>query len=111
MDLPDHEVEQIVSANARRMRSFADLNTAVLIENVRLCRQQGFASHDCRLLKDVSGVAVPVTDTNGQVIGAISITATAPVLESEVIYEILAKLRREALHIQALLPKDKGKPA
>ncbi len=108
MGLPDHEVEQIVSANARRMRSFADLNTSMLIESVRLCRQQGFASHDWRLLKGVSGVAVPLADASGQVLGAISITATMPTLETEVIYEILAKLRREALHIQTLLGRGHG---
>ena len=108
MGLTNQEVELIVSANARRMRSFADLNTSMLIEIVRLCREQGFASHDRRLLKGVSGVAVPLADAKGQVLGAISITASMPTLATEVIYEILATLRREALHIQALLGRGQG---
>lgn len=108
MVLPDDEVEQLVSANARRLRSFADLNTAMLIEIVRICRQQGFAFHDERLLKGMSGVAVPVADNSGKILGAISITAMVPILESEVIYEVVARLRREAAHIQALLVKDVG---
>ena len=108
MGLPDDEVEQLVNANARRLRSFADLNTAMLIEIVRVCRQQGFAYHDERLLKGVSGVAVPVADNSGKILGAICITAMVPILESEVIYEVVARLRREAAKIQVLLVKDVG---
>jgi DNA-binding IclR family transcriptional regulator len=106
--LLDEEVEQIVTANARRLRTFADVNTKMLLESVRLCRQQGFASHDERLLKGVSGVAVPVTDSSGLVLGAISISALTPRIEQESLYEIVAKLRREAKIIQQLIVNDLG---
>ncbi len=106
--LPDAEVEQIVMANARRLRTFADVNTKMLLESVRLCRQQGFASHDERLLKGVSGVAVPVTDNSGLILGAISISALLPRIEQELLYEIVAKLRREAKIIQTLIVNDVG---
>lgn len=108
MNLPDEEVEQLVNANASRLRTFAEVNTKMLLEIVRLCRRQGFASHDARLLKGVSGVAVPLTDASGEILGAISISALLPKLEQESLYEIVARLRREATHIQALLVKDVG---
>lgn len=108
MNLPDAEVEHLVDANARRLRTFAELNTQMLLEIVRLCRRQGFASHDERLLKGVSGVAVPVTDVTGETLGAISISALVPKLEQESLYEIVARLRREASHIQTMLTKDVG---
>ena len=108
MSLPDEEVEQIVNTNAGRLRTFADVNTKMLLEIVRLCRRQGFASHDARLLKGVSGVAVPLTNMSGEILGAISISALLPVLEQEFLYEVVARLRREAAHIQALLVKDVG---
>ncbi len=106
--LPDAEVEQIVVANARRLRAFADVNTRMLLESVRLCREQGFASHDERLLKGVSGVAVPVTDSSGVILGALSISALLPRIEQESLYEIVAKLRREAKIIQGLIVNDVG---
>ena len=108
MNLPDDEVEQIVMSNARRLRTFADVNTRMLLESVRMCRQQGFASHDERLLKGVSGVAVPLTDNGGLILGAISISALLPRIDQEKLYEIVAKLRREARIIQSLLLKDVG---
>lgn len=108
MSLPDEEVERIVAVNARRLRTFADVNTKMLLETVRLCRRQGFASHDERLLKGVTGVAVPLVDNVGEILGAVSISALLPKLENEVLYEIVARLRREALHIQGLLMKDVG---
>lgn len=108
MNLPDEEVEHLVNVNAGRLRTFAELNTKMLFEIVRLCRRQGFAAHDERLLKGVSGVAVPVTDDSGETLGAISISALVPKLEQESLYEIVARLRREASHIQTLLMKDVG---
>ncbi len=106
--LPDAEVEQIVMANARRLRAFAEVNTNMLLESVRLCRQQGFASHDERLLKGVSGVAVPITDNSGLILGALSISALVSRIDQEALYEIVAKLRREAKIIQTLIVNDVG---
>lgn len=108
MILPDEEVERIVVLNARRLRTFADVNTKILMETVSLCRRQGFAYHDERLIKGVSGVALPLIDGVGEILGALSISALLPKLESEVIDEIIARLRPEALHIQGLLMKDVG---
>jgi len=108
MSLPDVEVEQIVLSNARRLSTFADVNTRMLLECVRVCRLQGFASHDERLLKGVSGVAVPLRDSGGLILGALSISALLPRIQPEDLYEIVAKLRKEALIVQGLLLTDVG---
>jgi DNA-binding IclR family transcriptional regulator len=106
--LEDVEVEQIVLSNARRLRSFGDINTRMLLESVKICRERGFASHDERLLSGVSGVAVTITDGGGEVLGAISISALQPRLSNEELYEIVSKLRREAKIIQGLIGNDVG---
>lgn len=107
-NLSDEEVSQIVTANARRIRKYADINTGILLENVNLCRQRGFAYHDHRLLNGVSGIAVPITDESGLILGAISISSFAPSIEHELTYEIVAKLRKEAKIIQSLIVTDIG---
>lgn len=108
MHLPDQEIEHLVHVNAGRLRTFADVNTKMLLEIVRMCRRQGFVSHDARLLKGVSGVAVPLMDASGEILGALSVSALLPKLEPESLYDILARLRREAAHIQGLLVRDVG---
>lgn len=108
MSLPDEEVERIVVVNARRLRNFADVNTKTLLETVLLCRRQGFASHDERLLKGVCGVAVPLFDNVGEILGALSISALLPKLNDEAVLDIVASLRYEATHIYGLLSKDAG---
>lgn len=108
MSLEDNEVEKIVMSNARRFKNYAPINIQMLLEWVRISRQQGFASHDERLLKGVSGAAVLVTDSSGTILGAISISALLPKLDPAVLYDIVSTLRREAKIIQGLLTKDIG---
>lgn len=106
--LSDVEVEQIVLANARRLRKFGDINTKMLLESVKICRERGFAYHDERLLHGVSGVAMTVCDSDQVTLGAISISALQPRMGSEKLYAIAAKLRREVEIIQALVISDVG---
>ena len=108
MNLPDSEVLDIVMKNVRRLRSFADLNIETLLESVKLCRSQGFASHDEHLLRDHSGVAVPITDVAGHILGAISITASLPRISQEKLYEIVSILNKESKNIKSLLSNDIG---
>lgn len=108
MNLPDDEVTKIVMKNARRLRSFADMNISTLLESVKLCRSQGFASHDERILRGHSGAAVPITDVAGNILGAISITAVVPSISQEELYGIISILRKEAKNIRSLLSDDIG---
>jgi DNA-binding IclR family transcriptional regulator len=108
MNLPDNEVSNIVMKNARRLRSFADVNIATLLESVKLCRSQGFASHDERLLRGHSGAAVPIIDVAGHILGAISITVASPRISQEELYEIVSTLQKESKNIKSLLSDDIG---
>jgi DNA-binding IclR family transcriptional regulator len=108
MHLPDDEVSNIVMKNARRLRSFADMNISTLLESVKLCRSQGFASHDERILRGHSGAAVPITDVAGNILGAISVTVVAPSISQEELYEIISILRKESKNIKTLLSDDIG---
>lgn len=108
MHLSDDEVLKIVMKNARRLRSFADTNTSTILENVKLCRSQGFASHDQRILRGHSGAAVPILDVAGNILGAISITVAAPSIPQQELYEIISILRKESKNIKTLLSSDIG---
>jgi DNA-binding IclR family transcriptional regulator len=108
MLLQDEEVSSIVMKNARRLRSFADMSTTTLLESVKLCRQQGFASHDERLLRGHSGVAVPIIDSSGHVLGAISVTIPSPSIPIEKLYEVVSALQKEAKTIKSILRDDIG---
>lgn len=108
MNLPDSEVTNIVMKNVRRLRSFADMNIETLLESVKLCRSQGFASHDERLLRGHSGVAVPIIDVAGHTLGAISITSDSPRISQEKLYEIVSILQKESQNIKSLLRDDIG---
>ena len=108
MLLPDEEVSSIVMKNARRLRSFADTSVITLLESVKLCRVQGFASHDEHLLRGHSGAAVPITDAAGHVLGAISATAPLPRIPSEKLYEVVSVLQKEAKIIKSILIDDIG---
>jgi len=108
MHLPDNEVSNIVMKNARRLRSFADMNISTLLESVKLCRSQGFASHDERILRGHSGAAVPIIDVAGNILGAISVTVAAPRVSQEELYEIISILRKESKNIKSLLSDDIG---
>lgn len=108
MNLPDDEVAKIVMKNARRLRSFADMNISTLLESVKLSRLQGFASHDERLLRGHSGAAVPIIDEVGHILGAISITVITPSISQEKLYEIISILQKEAKNIKTLLRGDIG---
>jgi DNA-binding IclR family transcriptional regulator len=108
MSLPDNEVTNIVMKNVRRLRSFADMNIETLLESVKLCRSQGFASHDECLLRGHSGVAVPIIDVAGHTLGAISITSDSPRISQEKLYEIVSILQKESQDIKSLLRDDIG---
>ncbi len=108
MLLPDEEVSSIVMKNARRLRSFAEMSTKTLLESVKLCRAQGFASHDERLLRGHSGVAVPIIDSSGHVLGAISVTIPSPSIPNEKLYEVVSFLQKEAKNIKSILKEDIG---
>lgn len=108
MSLEDREMEKIVTANLRRYKSYAPVSAQMLLERVRLSRQQGFASHDERLLRGVSGAAVQVTDAGGIVLGAISVSALLPTLDDSALQNIVSRLSRETKIIQGLLTQDVG---
>jgi DNA-binding IclR family transcriptional regulator len=106
--LNDDEVSQVVMSNARRLRTFADVNVGMLLKQANICREQGFATHDESLLRGVSGVAICLSDSHGVVVGAISISALVPRLEKAEVTEILKALRAEARVIEKLLRHDLG---
>ena len=55
-----------------------------------------------------SGVAVPITDVAGHILGAISITASLPRISQEKLYEIVSILNKESKNIKSLLSNDIG---
>lgn len=106
MLLKDDEVSEVVRKNTLRLRSFADMNIKTLLDRVKLCKMQGFAYHDESLLTGHSGAAVPISDSAGNVLGAISITATVPSIPQDELKAIISLLKKESKIIKNLIKED-----
>jgi len=106
MLLKDDEVTDIVRKNTLRLRSFADMNIKTLLDRVKLCKIEGFAYHDESLLTGHSGAAVPISDSKGTILGAISVTAAVPCIPQEELKVIINMLKKESKKIKLLIKDD-----
>jgi len=106
MLLKDDEISDIVKKNTLRLRSFADMNIKTLLDRVKLCQAQGFAYHDESLLTGHSGAAVPLYDSSGNILGAISVTVPAPSIPQEELEDIVSLLKKESKKIGSLIKEN-----
>lgn len=102
MSLPDAEIESIVTANCKRLASFGDINVPQLLQVVKSSQENGYASHDGRLIRGISGVGLLVRNSVGAPLGAVSVSVVADTIPRERVQEILLLLRKEVRVIQNL---------
>lgn len=105
MALPDAEAETIVAANGKRLATFGKLNVPTLLEVVKASREAGYAIHDGRLLRGISGIGLLIRNSSGTPLGAISVSVIADSIPPSRVQEILLLLKREVRVIQNLLLK------
>lgn len=108
MALPDAEIETIVSANSKRLAAFGNVNAPTLLQIVRASQKAGYAIHDGRLIRGISGVGLLIRNSAGTPLGAISVSVVADSILPVRVQEILPLLRKEVRVIQNLLYEAKG---
>jgi DNA-binding IclR family transcriptional regulator len=73
--LPDAAVRDIVRRNSRRLTAFPTYSVDTLLTLVDQTRRQGYAFNDGRILRGMSGIALPILGARQQPLAAISIAA------------------------------------
>lgn len=102
--LPDHELEQVLAANAEVLaENYPRHAPSVLRELVRETRAKGYALNPGMLLPGSWGLGVAIRGADGRVIGALSIAAIESRLGELRQREIGALLKREAAWIETRL--------
>jgi DNA-binding IclR family transcriptional regulator len=102
--LPDHEVDEVLAANAKVLAMRYPQHLApVLRKLVQETRAKGYALNPGMLLPGSWGVGVPIRATDGRPIGALSIAAIESRLSEARQREIVMLLKKEATWIETRL--------
>lgn len=114
--LPDDEIERILATQASMRASFA-IDEPTLRELIAQTRRLGYAFNDLHVfpglgtIADMSGIAMPVCHKDGRPFAAISVVAVSSRMMSPRRENIVAGLRQEVAHIEAMLRGDKAPSA
>ena len=102
--LPDHEVEEVIAANAEVLaEKYPNHQPSVLRTLIRETRAKGYALNPGLILPSSWGVGVPIRGVDGRPIGALSIAAIESRLSEARQPEIASLLKKEATWIEMRL--------
>ena len=102
--LPDHEVVEVLAANAEVLaEKYPNHPPSVLRTLVQETREKGYALNPGLLLPSSWGVGVPIRGADGRPIGALSIAAIESRLSEARQREIASLLKKEATWIEMRL--------
>ncbi|WP_246013333.1 IclR family transcriptional regulator [Pigmentiphaga humi] len=93
--LPPDEAGHICDVNAARLPPDGPSMEAIRTR-VRAARSNGYAYSEVGVLRGTRAVAVPVTDTNGNVIAALSVAAMAERLKEPKLPQVIDAMRQKA---------------
>lgn len=108
MGLPDAEVDDILAANARRLRRFAGLDAKTLKSMVVRARHLGYALNDRQATPGAVSIGLPLANRYGPPVAAISIGAIALRMGSARQRQLAAILRQEIKIVEPLLREATG---
>jgi DNA-binding IclR family transcriptional regulator len=101
--LPDPEVERIVDAHLATIAELSGLDRAAMLHLVERTRSNGYAYNAGLSVRGLDAMAVAVRDVHGAPLGAISIAAVAPRLESDRGDMVVRWLKDETFALEATL--------
>jgi DNA-binding IclR family transcriptional regulator len=99
----DDEIEATIAANDGRLASYRHFDPTGLRRFVATTRRQRYAFIDGLLVEGMSAVGVPLCDTQGRPVAALSIAAISSRLAAGKRRDIVAKLQEHARRIEAQL--------
>jgi len=105
---PEQQVERIIRANKRRYLDYNNRTAEWVRAQVPLVREQGFAISESNVIPGAAAVGVPILNSEGWAVAAISLTAIAQRLGQSRREEI-ARLIKSEIAALDWLPED-GQP-
>ena len=112
--LPDDELEHVVKANLRELKTYAAkgavLDEAWLRNAVSLARRRGHSLVQDTFIPGMAAVGMPII-ARGVPVGALSVAAITDRLQEERRAKVVAALQKEVRAIETLLSKAALRPA
>lgn len=106
---PDEDVELIVSEDADRREPFG-ISTQLLTEMISRTRDSGFALIEGHLIPGMSGLAVPIRDSKGSAVAALSVAAITTRLSGDRLAEVTTGLKSAAERVEKGASRVLSKP-
>ncbi|XOC80494.1 IclR family transcriptional regulator [Microvirga sp. M2] len=97
--LPEDERETIIRFNVPRLLDRGGFDEVGLRMEIETVRRTGFASLNTGLIPGMAGVGVPILDTEGRAVAALSIGTLSNRLEGDRLPLVVALLQKEAREI------------
>jgi DNA-binding IclR family transcriptional regulator len=97
--LPDDEIELILKHNATRLEEFDGYDVAYVRKAIAKSRRNGFAYVDGRIIPGMNALGVPVYDSAGNVVAALSLAAIADRVSGDRIAGLVKLLKKEAVRL------------
>jgi DNA-binding IclR family transcriptional regulator len=94
--LPPGEREEVIRFNLPRLIDMSPIDEVFLRTEIEKAQRLGFSASETGVLPGMTGVAVPIFDTNGNVVAALSIGTLSERLTPERKAAVIDCLRREA---------------
>lgn len=91
--LPDQQVERIITLHAAAYPKLS-IQAEQVRTLVKQSRKLGYALNDGLMLKGISGLGIPISDTAGNIVAAISITAISSRMKEPRARELVAMVRQ-----------------
>jgi len=107
--LPEEEREEVIRHNVPRLPGTGHIDGVYLRTEIAKVRRQGYADTNSGLIEGMGGVGVPVFDSRGAVVAALSIGTLTARLKGERLQVVVDLLRREATALASQInPFDRG---
>ena len=97
--LPEAEQEEVMRFNVPRIRHMGHLDEVFLRTEAARARAQGYSNTNSGLIEGMAGVGVPVFDSNGRVVAALSVGTISSRLSADRLPVVVDLLQREAKRI------------
>jgi DNA-binding IclR family transcriptional regulator len=101
--LPDDEIEVILKHNEMRYREFDGYDVAYVRKAIAKSRRNGFAYVDGRIVAGMNALGVPVYDSAGNVVAALSLAAIADRVSGDRVADLVKLLKKEAVRLGSAL--------
>lgn len=104
-DLPDSDIDRVLRQNSRRLKDYSFYQPEMLKRLVAETRARGYGVNEGHILQGMCAVSVGVYGAQKQLLGALTIAATAERMAMPRRATLIGYLRREAQKITAMMTR------